>query len=662
MDVPKEIKRIDPFEAARRLHAPTWIYDIDNGRILRANDAACTLWHAESEAKLQGRDLSIGMSATVAKRLKQYQSDFIARDATFTEAWTLHPKGVPTSVMVVFSGHRLPDGRMAMQCDVVGDTDTQPDNLRSAEALLHTDVMITLFSVDGPPLYMNPASRNMSHEASAPLRDVFVSRFDYDVMTFGLEGTGEHRQVAQVHTKTGMRWFDVSAKQCTDAVTGDPAILVTAIDVSELKLARDQARYLASRDQLTGCFNRSYLQQHIASLVDDNVSDCAMLYFDVDRFKQINDTYGHVVGDRVLMALAERAIQHARPDEIVVRLGGDEFAIVMCGVDETNRVPRAAAFFQAISAPTQLPTGTINTKISMGVTSFTPSQTDIEVALRQADIALYIAKNTGRNRYVIYDDQMGVEAERRGKTEAEIETALEARQFELHYQPRLDLGSGKITAAEGLVRWRHPTRGLVYPDDFIPICEDTGQIHALGQQVLKMGFAQALEWHEAGLGTVLSLNISPRQFADPDFVETLAMNAAREGFPTQKIELEITESVLIGDPEGIAAKLKTITAMGYQISIDDFGTGYSNLSYISRFPLHCLKIDRSFTEQLPASGPVVRLILALAQQLGVTVVAEGVETQSQYDWLDQQGCTQIQGYYVAYPTPAADLTPSLQPA
>ncbi|GAB5445400.1 putative bifunctional diguanylate cyclase/phosphodiesterase [Gymnodinialimonas sp.] len=656
------VNTADQFAAAHKLQTPIWVYDIDHCRVLQANRAACALWHAASEAELQARDLAKDMSATVAKRLKQYQADFIDHDATFNELWTLFPGGVPTSVMVLFSGFPMPDGRMAMLCEALGQPDQQPDNLRSAEALLHTDVMITLFSAEGPPLYMNPAARNLTVDASAALRDLFVAPRDHDVLLASLNDGGEYRQIAEIRTKTGTRWFDVSAKQCSDAVTGDPAILITAIDVSELKLARDQARYLASRDQLTGCFNRSYLHQHVAELAEAKAAPTALIYFDIDRFKQINDTYGHVVGDRVLMDLADRAIRHGAPDDLVVRLGGDEFLIVMSGADAASRPERIERLFRELSAPATIGTTSVNARVSMGISVFEPAKTDVDVALRQADIALYLAKNTGRNRYVFYDDRMGAEADKRSRTEAEIEVALDTQQFELHYQPRLDLASGRIVSVEGLARWRHPERGLVTPEDFIPICEDTGLIHVLGRQVLEIGFAQATAWHGSGLDVKLSLNISPRQFSDPHLLETLQSYAERPDFPVRKIELEITESVLIGDQDGIAAKLQAITGMGYQISIDDFGTGYSNLSYISRFPLHCLKIDGSFIAQLPASGPVVRLILALGQQMGVTTVAEGVEEQAQFDWLKAHGCTQAQGYFVARPCPADALTALLTSA
>ena len=283
----------NPFSLALRLQAAIWVYDIDKSRIVYANDAACALWQAKNAEDLGSRDLAADMSSTVAKRLKQYQADFIERDATFNEMWTLYPNGKPESVMVFFRGFRLPDGRTAMLCEAVGRADDKPENLRSAEALLHTDVMITLYEMDGPPLYMNPAARNASTRVLQNISDSFIDKDDYREMIEQMEITGEHRMIANVKTGTGPRWYDISAKQCSDAVTGDPAILVTAIDVSELKNARDKASYLADRDQLTGCYNRSYLLRHMALLEKQKSQKCALLYFDVDHFKQINDNLGH---------------------------------------------------------------------------------------------------------------------------------------------------------------------------------------------------------------------------------------------------------------------------------------------------------------------------------------------------------------------------------
>lgn len=635
------------------------MYDIDTCRVIHANAAACALWHAKDEQDLKSRDMSVDMTATVATRLKQYQADFTAHDAVFTELWTLFPNGTPTTIKIQFSGFRLLDGRMAMQCEALGDTDQNPDNLRSTEALLHTDVMISLFGADGPALYMNPAARKVVLDANSTLRQIFICQSEYDVIAAQLRDTGEHRLIAEMLTKNGNRWFDISAKKCDDAATGEPAVLVTAIDVTELKLTRDQARFLANRDQLTGCYNRSYLLEHISALARKGARHIALLYFDVDRFKQINDTFGHVIGDQVLIELSDRAIDRAQEGDIVVRLGGDEFVVVVNLVDPDKGRARAAQFFDDLSQPLDVGPDAISAKVSIGVSVFNPAQTEIETALRQADIALYLAKNAGRNRFLFYDEKMGAEIEARKRIEAEIDVALSEHQFDLHYQPRLDVRTGKITAVEGLARWRHPSRGLVLPDDFIPICEDTGLIHALGRQVLEMGFSQAIEWHKAGLDLCLSLNISPRQLLGSDLMSTLKAHADRPDFPTHKIELEITERALIEDQEGAAVQLQAISDLGFKISIDDFGSGYSNLAYISRFPLNCLKIDRSFIGQWPTSGPIIRLILALAQQLDVNVVAEGVETQAQFDWLRDEGCTQIQGFLVGKPVSADDLLPLL---
>ncbi len=642
----------DLFAAARGLQTPIWVFDIDNARVVFANAQACHMWQAKTEKELRERDMSQDMSPTVSKRLKQYQADFLERDAYFKEMWTLYPNGVPTSVMVVFRGFRLLDGRMAMQCEVLGQADDEPENLRSAEALLHTDVMITLYAVNGPPLYMNPAARNATDDSSKTLSNLFVDQTDYDLMMFELDGAGEHRQVAKVSSGNQERWFDLSAKQCSDAVTGEPAILLTAIDVSELKIARDKARYLADRDQLTGCYNRAFLQKFMGRLGRKGSLKSALLYFDVDRFKQINDTFGHELGDIVLRELAQRSQKAMEPKGIVVRLGGDEFVVLFENIDDDEEfMLHVERLFADISSPIFSGTTSFSVHASMGIAVFDPSQSDLDTVLRQADIALYASKKGGRNRYTVYDEEMGLAAQERVKLEYQIKEAIDNQEFLLHLQPRIDVKSGQIVSAEGLARWEHPRRGLMMPNTFIPICEETGMIEKLGQQVLEMGFDLASRWRDANIDCSLSVNISPRQFANDRMMDALRAYSEQPGFPHGKIELEVTETVLIGDHHDIAARLQRITDMGYQVAIDDFGTGYSNLSYISRFPLNCLKIDRSFVSQLPASGPIIRLILALGKQIGATIVAEGVETKEQYDWLCEHDCDQIQGYWVARPAP-----------
>ena len=653
----------DPFQLARRLQVPIWVFDIDRSRIAFANAAACALWQARDEAELCARDMSQGMSSTVAKRLKQYQADFHDRDAVFNEMWTLYPNGQPTNVMVLYRGFFLSDGRMAMQCEVVGEAESDPDNIRSAEALLHTDVVIALYSRDGPPLYMNPAARNVLGSTVEPLDQCFVNQDDYHAMMEEVASRGECRLVTHCLTTSGRRWFDITAKNCTDAATGDPATLVTAVDISELKVARDTARYLADRDQLTGCFNRSYLQAHFQELADGGLSgECAVVFFDVDRFKQINDRLGHDMGDAVLVQVARRIHENIRAEDIVARLGGDEFVILLHDTHGEDEIRcKIETLRAAISEPIYHEGTVVTTSVSMGVVVQPVDQMDFTDAMRKSDIALYVSKQRGRDCATFFDPEMGEAARERDELEANLRDGLVREEFELFYQPRFEVRSGRMVSVEGLVRWNHPRRGVVMPNVFIPICEETGMIEALGQQIVKMGCEQAIAWHRDGQDVEVSINISPRQFNDGHLLALLAEMSRRPDFPNRKIELEITENVLIGDHETIADKLRTITRMGYRIAIDDFGTGYSNLSYISRFPLTCIKIDRSFINQLPESGPIVDLILTLARQIGATTVAEGVETEAQYDWLRQHGCDQIQGFYLARPEPISAFEARFEP-
>jgi diguanylate cyclase (GGDEF)-like protein len=458
--------------------------------------------------------------------------------------------------------------------------------------------------------------------------------------------------VAKVTTVIGQRWYDISAKLCSDSVTGRPAVLITETDVSELKNARDKASYLADRDQLTGCYNRSYLQQHMAMLAKFQTERCALLSFDVDRFKQINDRLGHEMGDAVLKEIAARVSIATRSNDIVVRLGGDEFVVVFEDIPSNDEFEQVIdRLLKTISEPIEYEETRINATVSMGISTFVPRQVDLTAVLREADIALYGSKQAGRNRVTFFNAEMGKKAKARNQIEVELKKAVENQEFELFFQPRVDLKSDTVVSAEALVRWHHPDRGIVMPSEFIPVCEETGLIEDLGQQIVEMGCEQAIAWGKNGLDIGISINISPRQFQDKRLLNSLRCFSERPDFPRDKIELEITESVLIGNNDQIEGKLDAISKMGYQIAIDDFGTGYSNLSYISRFSLNCLKIDQSFVNQLPKSGPIMSLIITLAEQIGACVVAEGVETKSQMEWLQENGCSQVQGYYVSKPIP-----------
>ena len=642
-----------PFNILYRMDAAVWVYDIDNEKIVHANAAACDIWNADDEGELLERNLTDDMSSTVRKRLRQYQTDFLTSDAAFTELWTLYPNGGPRSVMVIYRGYELLDGRMGMICEVVGESKDTPDNLRSAEALLHTDVMIMLFDQGGPALYLNPAARNAFETPLLQLGGIFADDRDAERLLKDVEKNGEQRLVTKLQTISGVRWFDVSVKSCSDAVTGEPALLITSIDVSDLKEARDTARHLADRDQLTNLHNRSYLQNHLAWLEDCGATDgLTLVIFDVDKFKSINDRHGHDAGDAVLRQVATRARGVLPPQNLLARFGGDEFVIVLSEtVDEATLARQIEKVRLAIAKPIQHEQTRLNVTVSIGVSRFNDKSSRAADVMREADIALYASKQAGRDRVTYFNVEMGDAVAARDRLELELNIAVERKEFVLHYQPRLNVTTGKIVGAEALVRWNHPRDGILMPNAFISVCEETGLIDELGRLVLEAGISQAIKWNQEGRGLNLSLNVSPRQFTDTSFIGTLKALAERPDFPKGRVELEITESVLIGDHQMIADKLRSITAMGYQIAIDDFGTGYSNLSYISRFPLTCLKIDRSFIDQLPEAGPIVQLILTLGKQIDATVVSEGVETQAQLDWLTAHSCEEVQGFLITKALP-----------
>lgn len=648
------------FDFAYRMVTPVWLFDIDASRILLANAAACDIWQAESEAELQTRDLSVGMSKTVQNRLLQYQTDF-ADGATFNEMWTVYPNDAPVSLDVHYSGFLRNNGRFAMLCEANLRQDITPENIRSTEALLHTDVMISLFNRDGPPLYMNPAARTAILGSDQTLSDLFVDRRDYDTLMFEVDRSGEHALVAKVFTNNGLRWHNISAKVCADAATGSPAYLVTANDVSDLKIARDKARYLAQRDQLTGCFNRTYLKQIVHDLGQFQPQRCALLFFDIDRFKQINDTFGHEMGDVVLKRLSDRAQEALSKLDLLVRLGGDEFVILFRDVmDQDEIIAKVRKLLEELRIPFRHNSIRLTPTVSMGLTFFKPGQRSLTTVMSEADIALYASKLEGRNRLTVFDDALGAAAKARNQIEVDLKAAIERDEFVLHYQPRVDFATQKILSAEALVRWEHPTRGLVPPNEFISVCEETGLIAQVGQLILERGLEQVDTWHRNGIDLDLSINISPMQFESCDLMDTLGRFAANPDFPAHRVELEVTENVFIGDVEKLAEQLREISALGYRIAIDDFGVGYSNLSYVSAFPVDCIKIDRSFISQLPTSGPVVALILALARQIGARTVAEGVETPDQAAWLASHTCDEAQGFWFYRPMPLTDLTATLE--
>lgn len=656
------------FALARRLKTPVWVFDIDNNCIPYANAAACELWRARDEADLQRRNLRKDMSPTVAGRLRQYQSEFLVNDASFSELWTLYPRGEPITTKIIMSGFTMPDARMAMLCEVTGEVADEPQTLRSAEALLHTDVMITLFSSAGAVLYSNPAAHQARPDGAGTFQDQFVDRDDYAAMEAQWLAHDVCRRVAQMNTKAGVHWYDLTAKRCLDAATGQPAVLVTAVDVSELKTARDQARYLADRDQLTGCFNRSFITQQIETISKELAGTdrrCAVLFIDIDNFKTVNDGFGHEIGDMLLRTFAQRVQSRIRQSDIIARMGGDEFLVLIEDVSNMDALlQRLDAIQTEASRPLDCGGVRLNITASIGVSLIdSASASKWPEIIKQADIALYSSKRAGRNQHTIFNAALGAQVSERNWLETELKKACDSKAFALHYQPRIDLASGRVVGVEALLRWPHPARGYIPPDDFIPISEKTGLIDELGAFVLAESARDLAQWHRAEIDIGVSINVSPIQFRNPGLLARYREIVETGEIPSERLELEITESSLFGDDPSLNDKVRKLLDLGFRLALDDFGTGYSNLAHISRFPISCIKIDKTFVQMLPSTAPLLRLILTLARQIGATTVAEGVENVEQLRWLADEGCDQVQGFLFSRAVAKdqlAELIPSLE--
>lgn len=469
--------------------------------------------------------------------------------------------------------------------------------------------------------------------------------------------------------------------QIADGESANGIRVVGAVqDVTERKEIEERIRHLAYFDELTGLPNRQLFQDRLELAVEAarrHQRHAALLFLDLDRFKRINDTLGHGAGDEILRKSGERISQCVRQtdcvsrprcgdaDFLVARLGGDEFIILL---SEIERVEDAAVvarrIIEALSRPFLAGGHEVVVSASVGIAIHPLDGKDAETLLKNADVAMYHAKDQGRDNYQFYNEAMNARALERLMLEGDLRRALDRGEFVLHYQPQVDLRSGKVVGAEALVRWQHPELGLMAPAGFIGLAEETGLINALGRWVLRAACAQGREWERLGGSDLrIAVNVSRNQFRETGFVETIAEILEETGLPVGRLELEITETVLMEDDEDNRRVLEKLKDLGVGLSIDDFGTGYSSLGYLSRLPIDALKVDRSFLAGLPLDSDgktLTAAIVALGRSLGLRVVAEGVESAEQLSFLWVLGCDEIQGYLVSRPVPPETFVPLLR--
>ena len=435
--------------------------------------------------------------------------------------------------------------------------------------------------------------------------------------------------------------------------------IVTSLQRFQSSNAR--VNFLAHHDALTGLPNRVRFHDRMTLALAARGLSCALHCLDLDRFKAVNDTLGHPLGDLLLQVVSERLIACVREGDTVARLGGDEFAIVQCNVRSVEDAERMARrVTEAVGQPFEILGHQINIGISVGLVIGAGDTTDVEAMLRSADVALYLAKAEGRSTWCVYHPDMEAALHQRRLMELDLRAALAGDQFEVYYQPLVNVKSRQVSGFEALIRWHHPVRGMVSPADFIPLAEQSGLIVQIGAWVLHQATRDAVAWPGE---LKVAVNLSPVQFKDIGLIETITDALRSAGLPANRLELEITEGVLLNDNEPTLQTLFKLRALGIRISMDDFGTGYSSLSYLRSFPFDKIKIDQSFIrdiglEQGAESGgavAIVRAVTGLSSSLGIATTAEGVENEDQLARLIAEGCTEVQGYLFSRPYPARDV-------
>ena len=469
-----------------------------------------------------------------------------------------------------------------------------------------------------------------------------------------------HRQATSTfeHELSDGRWVRVSKRR-----TKAGSVVSILTDITHLVEADEKIRQMAMEDPMTGLPNRAQFHIQLESALanaDRAGSKVGVMLLDLDHFKKVNDTLGHAVGDKLLQQVGKRITESVRKTDLVARLGGDEFAVITVNAQLFGGVHRVGtAIIEALSAPFIIDGKTVHTGTSVGATIYPDDPGEAGELLRNADVALYQAKDEGRGSCHLFDEKLDIAMQERTALERDLRTAVAQEQLFLVFQPQIDLRTGAVIGAESLVRWQHPERGLVGPNEFIPVAEATGQIVDINRWVIRRACEQMVTWIDAGTAPPrLSVNISPVLFRQQDFFADLRQALDETGLDPRRLEIEITESVAMAAGDDAERVLFELRAVGVQLAIDDFGTGYSSLNRLKQFPLDRLKIDRSFVSNITTNeddAAISRAITEMGHALDMKVIAEGAETSAQVEFLTKLGCDEVQGYFYSKPLPADEL-------
>jgi diguanylate cyclase (GGDEF)-like protein/PAS domain S-box-containing protein len=671
-----------------------------DGHILEANPKAEALLGGLAQQPLTRQPLKAWLSppqgeAFCACLRRMLAADPLSAQPTRIELTVLRGEEEPREILLeglaVEENCHTRAGGQQYRCVLIDITDQKKaeQTLKAERALLQT----TIDSVAEPIMVIAPdyrvllANRTAGQlivcsggDAAAPLchrvlhhlAEPCGDRPDHPCPVEQVKRSGKFVVVEHKHydVEGDERIMEVSAAPVWDGEGKLYAIVEHSHDITERKryealFREEQERlcHLAHHDPLTGLPNRLLFQDRLAQALikaQRTGARLAVLFLDIDRFKGINDTLGHMVGDQMLQAVAQRLYECLRREDTVARLGGDEFTLLLEGLEHPETAAKVARkVLKSLSHPIRIGNHEFHTGASIGISLHPDNGQDMETLIKHADAAMYLAKERGRGNYQFFSEALNERARRQLSLETALRRALERGELSIHYQPQVALASGRIVGMEALVRWTSAELGPVPPGDFIPVAEESSLIVTIGEWVLQKACAQLRCWHEEGYtGLRMAINLSARQFRQPDLIVRIGAILTDTGLDPRQLELELTESVVLDGTEEAIGVMGQLRALGVQLSLDDFGTGYSSLAYLKRFPLHRLKVAQEFVRDIPTDPhdtAIARAVVALAKTLGLEVVAEGVESLEQCEFFRALGCDYVQGYLLGHPLPAQDI-------
>ena len=592
------------------------------------------------------------------------------------EGWRVRKDGSLFRAHVILTAMRKKSGKLIGFSKVTQDVTERyeaAESLREAEEKyrrIFEDSITGIFRTapDGRLLSANPAvAAILGYDSPAELIasrpnvpvEGYVNQSDRQLFTRILEETDQVKNFEyQIYRKDGSAiWLMENARMVRDSKGNALFYEGTLTDITDRKIAEQKIEYLAYYDDLTHLPNRRLLMDRMTKAMAyarRHKKRVALLYLDLDRFKYVNDSFGHVRADVVLQGIANRLASVAREQDTVARFSGDEFVVLLPGIRESSEASIAAArFMDVIAQEFKVADQSISLTCSIGVSVFPEHGLDAETLIKNADWALYAAKDRGRNSIQFFSEDLGAKAAEDLALRNALRLAIENNQLFLVYQPQMEIATGAVVGLEALLRWNHPEFGLIPPDKFIPIAESWGLIGSIGEWVLRTACSQIQQWGTKGVPIVpVAVNVSAVQFRQWGFTELVARVLNETSLPSDYLVLELTESLLLSTGDATFSVLQDLSALGIQLSIDDFGTGYSSFSYLKRFPVSRLKIDRSFIKNVvtdTSDTAITTAIIGMAKQLNLRVIAEGVETETQFEFLRDHNCDEIQGYYFSKP-------------